>query len=189
MLNFLLFRKKEVPAELQRTEKVFEGKINTAEDISDPNKFMLAEKDGLPYYIYIPINSLMISNNPFVCITNLEENFHLIPKILELGEISDSRMSISNLTRLIPKFSFWDKMKNFFSFEPVSVNNENISDEFTKQSKLNTKEIKIMKVNSVGTTVALVSRNNLITITNIEDKSKILIYSINRHNNIHYQTY
>ena len=172
MLNFLLFRKKEVPAELLRTEKVFDSKINVAEEISDPNNLMLAENNGIPYYICIPSNNLIISNNPYVYITNIQENFQLIPKNLELREISNSRMSISHLTRLIPKISLWDKMKNFFWFEPSDVNNGKIVEKFTKQPQLNPKEIKIMKINSVGTTVALVSRNNLITITNIEAKSK-----------------
>jgi hypothetical protein len=174
MLNLISLKKKEVPEELQRTEKIFDTKLKQLEVFSDPNKFLLAEKNGIPYYTYITSNNLLNSNNNYICFIDLDENSKLASTCLEISEQNDDKNTFSTLAKIVTDSPPWRKFKEFFKFESSILNDINNPDEIAKSDLLKTKEIKIMKTNGIGNIIALINKNNSLMLTNIETKSKIL---------------
>jgi hypothetical protein len=173
MFNIFSLKKKEVSEELQRTEKVFDA-IKEPVENSDPNKFLLAEKNSIPYFIYITSNNIINANNLHICFIDLEETLKLIPRSLEFSEKVEDRNLTNQIKKRISDFLRFGKVRDFFKFESEEgIKDINKLDDKTKKELLKfPKEINTIKINSIGKILASINRYGALMLTNIENKSK-----------------
>jgi len=173
MLNIFSLKKKEVSEELQRTEKVFDA-IKEPAEISDMNKFLLAEKNSIPYFVYITSNNILNANNMNIWFIDLEESLKLIPKSFEFSEKVENRNMTNQITKRISEYLRFEKVRDFFKFESDErIKDINKLDYKTENELLKLpKEINPIKINSVGKILASINRYGALMLTNIENKSK-----------------
>ena len=173
MLNIFSLKKKEVSEELQRTEKVFDA-IKEPVEISDENKFLIAEKNSIPHFIYITSNNILNANNLYICFIDLEESLKLIPKSFEFYEKVEDKNLTNQITKRISEYLRFEKVRDFFKFESEErIKDINRLDDKTEKELLKfPKEINLIKINSVGKIFASINRYGALMLTNIENKSK-----------------
>jgi hypothetical protein len=179
MLINLNLKQKEIPDELMSIVNI--PSISAEEDnfYLDNNKFLIAEKNSLPYHITINEINLMRANNNRIWFYDIEESLKQVPrgvenKILPYSKSFFGYKFIKNIlydnTHYILKFLGNNKIKEYFKLF------SNNSDGFSKLSEedLKQKEIKMISINSLGQVIAMIYKFNLIILIDIEKESKII---------------
>lgn len=166
MFNYYLFKKKEIADELKSIETVIDTKIKENTNI-DVNRFLLAEKNCIPYYVYISANKLMNANDSKICFFDLEAVMKLTPRGVD-NRIGDkkSRFSLKELSNSVSNLLKIDKIKQFFSFSSNGF-------DILSKAEIKSREILKMAVNSLGYMIAMITNNNLLILVNLERESKI----------------
>ena len=138
--------------------------------ISEKDKFLLAEKNGIPIHVLISATKPETVNDNKVFFFNIEELLNKSPSGIENKIMEEKEGYVTSLINYFLHFT------NLNYFKKIIMKFD-LSHEEVKKKKFNEemmmKEIKLLKINANGNIIAMVNRNNFLIVIKSGKNGKI----------------